>query len=138
MAEKRDEAVALFRSGFNCAQAVLRTHGAEGRLASHQALELASGFGGGMRRGATCGAVTGAIMVLGLRAGIHDASDAAGKARIGEAVTELCRRFESQHRSIVCRELLGCDLDEARARGLLQSVCPAFVESASRILDDLA
>jgi C_GCAxxG_C_C family probable redox protein len=136
--EKRDEAVALFRSGFNCAQAILRAYGAGGGLAPDHALELASGFGGGMRRAATCGAVTGAIMALGLRAGFHDASDAAGKARIGEAVTELCRRFESRHGSLVCRELLGCDLDEARARGLLQSVCPALVESASRILDDLA
>jgi C_GCAxxG_C_C family probable redox protein len=136
--EKRDEAVALFRSGFNCAQAILCTYGAEGGLTSRQGLELASGFGGGMRRGATCGAVTGAIMALGLRAGFHDATDAAGKARIGAAVTELCRRFESQHRSIICRDLLGCDPDEARARGLLQSVCPVFVGSAGRILDELA
>jgi hypothetical protein len=37
----------------------------------------------------------------------------------------------------VCRELLGCDLDEARARGLFQSLCPAFVETAARILDDI-
>lgn len=138
MAERRDEAVALFRSGFNCAQAVLRVYGAERGVAPDRALELASGFGGGMRRGATCGAVTGAIMALGLRAGFHDGSDATGKARIGEAVADLCQRFVSRHGSTECRELLGCDLDEARARGLLQSVCPAFVESAGRILDDLA
>jgi hypothetical protein len=32
---KRDEAVALFRSGFNCAQAILRTYGDEVGLAAH-------------------------------------------------------------------------------------------------------
>ncbi len=132
---KSDEAVALFRSGFNCAQAILRTYGADLGLAPHDALKLASGFGGGMRRGATCGAVTGAMMALGLRAGFDDASDAAGKARAADAVVDLCRRFESKHGSVVCRELLGCDLDEARQRGLFQSACPVFVETACRILD---
>ncbi len=133
---KSEEAVALFRSGFNCAQAILRAYGDD--VAAHHALHLGSGFGAGMRRGATCGAVTGAIMALGLRAGFDDPSDANGKARIGEAVVDLCRRFESRHGSLVCRELLGCDLDEARARGLFQSVCPELVETAARILDDLA
>jgi len=57
---KSDEAVALFRSGFNCAQAILRTYGADLGLTPHDALKLASGFGAGMRRGATCGTVTGA------------------------------------------------------------------------------
>ncbi len=134
---KSDEAVALFRSGFNCSQAILRTYGDEVGLAAHHALKLGSGFGAGMRRGATCGAVTGAIMALGLRCGFDDPSDGTGKAQIGDAVVDLCRRFETRHGSVVCGELLGCDLDEARARGLFQSVCPAFVETAARILDDL-
>jgi C_GCAxxG_C_C family probable redox protein len=135
---KSDEAVALFRSGFNCSQAILHVYGGEVGLAAHHALKLGSGFGAGMRRGATCGAVTGAIMALGLRSGFDDPSDGTGKARIGDAVLDLCRRFQARHGSVVCRELLGCDLDEARARGLFQSACPAFVETAARILDDLA
>jgi hypothetical protein len=76
-------------------------------------------------------------MSLGLRSGFDEPSDVTGKARIGDAVLDLCRRFETQHGSIVCRELLGCELDEARARGLFESLCPAFVETAARILDDL-
>jgi C_GCAxxG_C_C family probable redox protein len=134
---KSDEAAALFRSGFNCAQAILRAYGDEVGLAAHHALKLGSGFGAGMRRGATCGAVTGAIMALGLRSGFDHPSDVAGKAQIGDAVVDLCRRFEARHGSVVCRDLLGCDLDEARARGLFQTLCPAFVETAARILDDL-
>jgi C_GCAxxG_C_C family probable redox protein len=134
---KRDEAVAKFRSGLNCAQAILRTYGGGEGLAAHHALRLASGFGAGMRRGDTCGAVTGAVLTLGLRAGFDDPSDAAGKARIGEVVVELFRRFEGEHGAVACRALLGCDLDQARARGLLQQRCPAFVETAARILDEL-
>jgi len=134
---RSDEAAALFRSGFNCAQAILRAYGDEVGLAAHHALKLGSGFGSGMRRGATCGAVTGAIMALGLRSGVDDPSDVAGKAQIGDAVVDLCHRFEARHGSVVCRDLLGCDLDEARARGLFQTLCPAFVETAARVLDDL-
>src|SRR6266545_4231780 len=81
---KCDEAVALFRSGFNCSQAILRAYGDEVGLAAHHALKLGSGFGAGMRRGATCGAVTGAIMALGLRCGFDDPSDGTGKAQIAD------------------------------------------------------
>jgi hypothetical protein len=65
--------------------------------------------------------------------------DEGGGARVAIRAlpVDLCRRFETRHGSVVCRELLGCDLDEARARGLFQSLCPAFVETAARILDDI-
>src|SRR6266511_2668438 len=134
---KRDKAVARYRSGLSCAQAIMGTYAGDDGFDSHHALKLASGFGAGMRRGDTCGALTGAVLALGLHAGFDDPSDAAGKARIGDVVVELCRRFELEHRATAYSALLGCDLKQARARGLLQQRCPTFVESAGRILDDL-
>ncbi len=44
-----------------------------------------------MRCGATCSALPGAIMALGLRCGFDDPSDGTGEAQIGDAVIDLCR-----------------------------------------------
>ena len=73
-------------------------------------LKIARGFSGGMGRMAqTCGAVTGAFMVPGLKYGNADIHDKEAKERIYGLVREFLRRLESRNSSIVCREQLGCD-----------------------------
>jgi C_GCAxxG_C_C family probable redox protein len=108
------------------------------------ALKIAQGFGGGMGRMAqTCGAVTGAFMVLGLKYGNADIHDKKAKERIYGLVREFVRRFESRNSSISCRELLGCDISgpggvkEAKEKGLFTSVCPKAVRDATEILDEM-
>jgi C_GCAxxG_C_C family probable redox protein len=59
-----DQAESLFRSGCACSQAVLGTYGPRLGLSETEALRVSAGFAGGMRMAETCGAVTGAIMVL--------------------------------------------------------------------------
>ena len=66
---------------YNCCQSVLVPFADLCGLDKETAFKLGANFGSGMRHGSTCGAVTGALMVLGL----------AGKGS-GEA-TELMRRF---------------------------------------------
>ena len=51
---------------YNCCQSVLIPFAQECGLSHEAANALGSNFGAGMRRGATCGAVTGALMVLGM------------------------------------------------------------------------
>lgn len=68
--KKPDQAAALFEEGFACSQAVLATFCERFGLDRHIGLKLAEGFSGGIgRQGLTCGAVTGALMVIGLRYG---------------------------------------------------------------------
>jgi C_GCAxxG_C_C family probable redox protein len=63
-------AMSRFADGFNCSQAVFAAFADDFGLDGETALKIASGFGGGMGRMAeTCGAVTGAMMVLGLKFG---------------------------------------------------------------------
>jgi len=62
---KVQDAVSAFESGFNCSQAIVRTYGPDYGLSALDSVRVSCGFGGGMRRGDTCGAVTGALMVLG-------------------------------------------------------------------------
>ena len=69
MSAKSEEAVERFKKGFNCSQAVFGTFSEQVGLDCETACKVATGFGGGMRMGGTCGAVTGAFMALGLKYG---------------------------------------------------------------------
>ena len=140
---KVQEAVSVFQSGFNCAQAIVRIYGPEHGLSVLDALKVSCGFGGGMRRGDTCGAVSGALMVLGLRYGPKDVSDTSAKNNVYSRVTEFCRRYESRCGYINCRDLLGCDISteegmkKARKNNLFKTVCPRMVETAAEILEEM-
>ncbi len=57
----------------NCAQAVLEAFAPECGLTQEQAAKLGAHFGSGMKIAATCGAITGALMVIGLLGGGDDA-----------------------------------------------------------------
>jgi C_GCAxxG_C_C family probable redox protein len=139
-----ENAVGCFKSGCNCAQAIVSVYGVPLGLDKDTALKLAAGFGGGMgRMGEVCGAVTGAFMVLGLKSGAAAAQDMEGKERTHALIREFTRRFKSRHCYIRCRELLGCDIGTAqgmqvaRDRGLFTTLCPKLVEDAAIILEEM-
>ena len=140
---RSQQAVAAFESGFNCSQAILRSYGSDYGLSPLHALQVASGFGGGMRRGDTCGAVTGALMVLGLRYGPQDTPDKAANADVYSKIADFCSKFESRCGSVVCRDLLGCDLstpeglDHAKSKNLFRTICPKMVEAAADLLGEM-
>jgi C_GCAxxG_C_C family probable redox protein len=70
MKTKSEVAVAKFLAGYNCAQSVLYAYGPDLGLEAETALKVATGLGAGMgRRGEVCGALTGGILVLGLKYG---------------------------------------------------------------------
>ena len=95
------------------------------------------------RTGETCGAVTGALMVIGL----HHA-----KTRIGDddarelayaLAQDFMEAFLNRNRSLLCRDLLGVDvatpegMAAVRERDLFRTVCPKFVGDAGEILEGL-
>jgi C_GCAxxG_C_C family probable redox protein len=106
-----DHAVSCFKEGFNCAQALLSTYGSQFGLDQEMALKAAGAFGGGMgRMGETCGAVTGAFMIIGLRHGKIKSEDEQTKEKAYSLVREFVEKFKSRNGSVLCRELLGCDI----------------------------
>ena len=142
--DRTETAVRTFEQEFSCSQSVFSAFADPAELGREAALRLASGFGGGLARtGDTCGAVTGAIMALGLRHCGIPAGDPLAKERAYPPVQEFLARFKARHGSIVCREVLGCDLgtpeglQRAREQGLTKSRCPAFVRTAAEILEEL-
>ena len=139
-----DRAASLFRDGFSCSQAVLAAMGARRGLDRELALRLASALGGGMSRsGDTCGAVSGALMAIGLEHGRVSVDDREAKGRCYDVGEEFLRRFRAREGATTCRDLLGYDLskpdegEKARQEGLFASVCPRLVVTAAEVAEKL-
>ena len=133
----------LFAGGYNCAQAVVGAFADELGMTQHQAVRLASSFGGGMGgMRETCGAVTGMLMVAGLLFGYDSPKDDAGKKAHYAHVRALAEDFRAQHGTLVCRELLAA-LPGKLAQDPLPRTpeyykvrpCIRFVETAAGILE---
>ncbi len=139
-AEKAKE---YFSNNFNCAQAVFTTFAVENGFDEALALKLASGFGGGARCGQLCGAVSGALMVLGLKYGHSHSTDRDEKARSNSLAMEFTTRFREKNGSVVCRELLGYDPSDPadaaviREKDLFHTICPRMVADAADIVDQM-
>ncbi|HSD84879.1 MAG TPA: C-GCAxxG-C-C family protein, partial [Anaerolineae bacterium] len=139
-----DQAIILFQQGFSCSQAVCAAYAPSLGLAREFALKIAAGFGGGMgRQGEVCGAVTGAIMAIGLKTGPIEATATATKENTYALTQQLIEQFKARHGTVLCRELLGCDLNRpeglqhARETQLFTKRCPQFVQDAAEIASTL-
>ncbi len=94
------------------------------------------------RMAGTCGAVTAALMVLGLRYG-GTSPDRDAKEAAYARIREFAARFKARNGSLVCRDLLGCDIstpeghDSAKERNLFATACPKFVRDAAAILEEM-
>jgi len=138
-----NEAVALFMEGCACSQAILVVYGRRFGLDKETALRIASGFAGGMRMAETCGAVTGAIMVIGLYRATAESTTAKLREPVYQAVKEFAAEFERRNRTLICRDLLECDIrtaegmQAAKERNLFKTICPKMVEDAAEILESV-
>lgn len=132
-----------FIEGYTCSQAILSEYSDLFSLDCKMALKLASGFAGGMRMGKTCGAVTGALMVLGLKFSDHNSEKPEGRKKVYDATYEFLKKFEDINGSTNCRDLLGCDISTANGKqiakqnNLFKTVCPKFVKSSSELLETM-
>jgi C_GCAxxG_C_C family probable redox protein len=141
-----DRAEELFRQGFSCSQAVLMAFAPGLGMDERQAALVASAFGGGMaRHGWTCGAITGALMALGLHAGHTTAEDTVTKDDLYARAQGLVARFEERHGATACRQLVGAHLIDplerqaASDRGVFTTLCPQLVRTAAAfVAEELA
>ena len=106
---------------YNCAQTVLIPYAEECGLREETAYKLGTNFGGGMRMGSVCGAVTGALMVLGLLG-------------YGEEESKrLLKEFREKYGSVSCVELLRSAHEQGVERRIhcqqMMDECIAFLES---------
>ena len=144
MSKTSEKAAAMFLEGYNCAQAVVTACGTDFGLPRETAIKVAQAFGGGLgRTGNICGAVTGALMVVGLKRSATDGGDAKAKQESCKLAQEFMNRFKARHGSLLCRDLLGCDIStpegfaKAHDGGLTKTLCPKFVQDAAEIIEQV-
>lgn len=144
MSERRDRALETFAKGFSCSQAVLASHSEDYGLDAEMALRVAGAFGGGMGHiGETCGAVTGALMLIGLKYGKTREDDAEAKERTYAAVKEYTDAFKKEHGSIRCKDLIDYDISvkeelvAAREAGVFKTRCPLLIGDSIELVEKL-
>lgn len=135
--EIRLSAEELFASGLYCAESVVTALARDQGLYSTLLTKAASGFCGGMARTCgTCGAVTGAIMGIGLALGRSAPGESVGPSYI--ATQQLIREFEQEFGSRDCHVLLGCDLGTPEGQAMfrerkLGELCRQYTGRAAEI-----
>jgi len=139
--DKKDRALGFFRTGYNCAQAVTLTFSEEDSATA----KAAAGFGGGMgRTQGTCGAVTGAIMVLGIMNGEKASDNNELKSGTYSLVKELIAKFTDEFKTISCSGLTACDFnsdsgnEKFKNEEVMKKICAPCVKRAVEIVETLS
>jgi len=140
-ANRPEHAVGRFMKSMNCSQAVLETYAPALGMPAPMARRVATAMAGGMGMGSECGAVTGALLVIGLKYGKTADTDHQADKDTFQRVAEFFKKFKARHEHLGCSQLLGVDMGtpegvkEAEKQGLFTTKCPAYVRSAAQILD---
>jgi C_GCAxxG_C_C family probable redox protein len=139
-----EDAVARFSTGSNCAQAVFGAYAKLLGISDTDARRIAWGFGGGMGRlQLTCGAVTGAIMLIGAARGMGGELDESAKEKTYALVKQLCADFAKAKGSLCCADLLGLDLNtpEGQKRFAEENMhglkCSGYVREGAELVEKL-
>ncbi len=137
------EANELFRSGFNCSQAIVAVFSEEHGFPAETALKIAYPFGRGMGGcGHTCGALTGAMMVIGMKYGTAGQNETDKMKLAREKTRRLIEIFESEHGTTLCNDLTGFDQRKLNGPELMamlphfHSRCQKFLETVVTFLEE--
>jgi len=136
-------AVDRFMKSMNCSQAVFETYAPGLGMSALIARRVATAMAGGMGMGSECGAVTGALLVIGLKYGKTGDTDQRADKETFQRVAEFSKQFKVRHEHLGCSQLLGVNMGspegvkEAEKLGLFTKKCPAYVRSAAEILDTI-
>jgi len=117
----------------------------ESDLTNDTTLKIACGLGAGMgRKQEVCGAVTGGIMVIGIKYGRGEKDDRTAQELTYTKTRELMDQFAEKHGTFLCRKLLhGCKLTKEEGQkyfkqnDILNKICVPCVQSVVEILENI-
>jgi len=139
---KSEKAVESMKAGYNCAQAVSTAYGAAYGVAEETIARIASAFGGGVSRTDNiCGAVSGAVMVLGLKFGARNPAETDAKNKASALAGEFIQEYARRHGAVSCTGLLGYNMsvpgerEKARANNAFAR-CRDIVRNAADLLEE--
>lgn len=141
---KADHTLTTFQENMNCSQAVLASFSGDMGVDEKTAIKIASAFGGGIaRNGETCGAVTGALMAIGLKHFNTELKPDEAKMHVYSISNRFIQEFKARNASIKCKELLDADLSteegrkKMREENLSKKICEKLVCDAAEILEKI-
>jgi C_GCAxxG_C_C family probable redox protein len=132
----------LFMQGFNCSQSVATAFADVYGYTEEQMLRVSAGFGAGIgRMRLSCGAFNAMALLAGLENGSVTPGDREGKSANYKTVQQLAARFQEEHGSLICAELLKLKQDaplsyeasERTAEYYQKRPCVKQIISAARI-----
>lgn len=122
--QKAKEIRAIVEPHHNCAQSVLMSFTQDLQMDDQTAYKIASCFGSGMKCGTTCGAISGALMAMGLL-GLDD----------GATIQKFFRDFKQNHNGFIdCKDLLA---ENAKTSTSKKAHCDALVFEAVEYIEKL-
>ena len=136
MTESIKKSREYFSNGLYCSQAVLGALCEKYGMDTDTAFKISCGLNSGCRCADICGAVSGAILVVGLKYGDN-------QQICNSKTEEFIARFKDKNAKIICRDILGCDISTSKgkqefiSRNLFNTVCAEMVASAVGILEEL-
>ena len=137
-----EKAFALHEQGYNCAQAVIGAYADVIGIGEQEAFSIGAGFGGGAGTGELCGAISGALMVLGLLTPVDAADPVGSKKRTTALSKEFQKRFQEKFGALRCHDLLAKGLPAeqipagAKALGLTRH-CDIMIATATEIVEEM-
>ena len=144
MNSKEKIAIESFRSVLNCSQSVVMAYTEEMNFDRNLALSISCGFGGGMGRlQETCGAATGAFMVMGIHYCRKYSDNRERKETTYAAIQKFSKEFTVLHGTMNCKELINVDLKTREGHTLLkesnltETVCEKCIHDAIKITEDI-
>ncbi len=136
--KRTQEAVALHDSGFSCSQAVLTVFAEELGLSNKIAKKISTAFGGGIIGSKeTCGVITGALMVIGLKHGRFSVEDMAAKERTYQLSELFFQRFIDRYNSLLCKDLRIEDRGTPEKKHFAQETCNNYIREAVLLLEEI-
>jgi C_GCAxxG_C_C family probable redox protein len=137
--DKTKKAIATFNNGKNCAQSVLGAYADDFKLDEEQMNKMALAFGGGMgHTNGICGAISGGLMVLGLKLNEHEFD----KEKTYAGTRHLMDEFITRNGTRDCEKLIGVDLMTAEGKKqfkeekIKQKVCEKCIADVIDIIEN--
>ena len=137
-----EKAAEYHHKGFNCCQSVLAAYADLTGLTEQACFDLGGGFGAGAQTGELCGAITGAVMTLGMITPVNPEDPVGSKRRTGALAKAFQARFREKFGEVRCRPLLKADIHAddntpvARDMGLTNR-CDVMIITAMEIVEEI-
>jgi C_GCAxxG_C_C family probable redox protein len=142
--DKAENAVELYKQDYLCSQSVFGAFCEDYGICKDLGLRLSKFLGFGyLFRGDYCGAISGALMIYGLKYSSGEIYNELSDEIFYQLAKEHIKRFKAIHGSCNCKDLLTADLSTEegmtfiRENNLFNLKCPHFVRDSAQILTQI-